>query len=111
MAFTIDEIKHTVIPKAKSYGIKSVRLFGSYARGEANDSSDVDLLIDRGRLGGLVQYFSFVGELEDDLGCHVDVVTSGINDKEFLDGITMEGVLLYNHDNIYHYHINEGNFL
>ena len=95
MAFTVDEIKRTVIPKAKSYGIKSVRLFGSYARGEASDSSDVDLLIDRGELGGLVQYFSFVNELEDVLGCHVDVVTSGISDKEFLDGIIMEGVLLY----------------
>ncbi|MBQ2615614.1 MAG: nucleotidyltransferase domain-containing protein [Synergistaceae bacterium] len=95
MAFTVDEIKRTVIPKARAYGIKSVRLFGSYARGEANDFSDVDLLIDRGKLGGLVQYFSFVNELEDDFGCHVDVVTSGINDKEFLDGIIREGVLLY----------------
>lgn len=55
MAFTVDEIKRTIIPKARAYGIKSVRLFGSYARGEANDFSDVDLLIDRGKLGGLVQ--------------------------------------------------------
>ncbi len=34
----------------RSYGIKSISLFGSYARGEADDESDIDLLIDKGRL-------------------------------------------------------------
>ncbi|MBQ9390494.1 MAG: nucleotidyltransferase domain-containing protein [Synergistaceae bacterium] len=95
MLFTVDEIKRRIIPKAKSYGVKSVSLFGSYARGEADDLSDVDILIDRGKLSGLLQYFSFVNELEDALGCHVDVVTGGINDRDFLDAIKQEGVLLY----------------
>lgn len=93
--FTVDEIRQAVIPKAEKYGIGSVNLFGSYARNEADDSSDVDILIDKGRLGSLLQYFSFVNELEDVLGCHVDVVTDGINDKDFLSRIKQEGVLLY----------------
>ena len=38
-----------------SYGIKSMSLCGSYARGEADDDSDVDLLIDKGDLQGLIQ--------------------------------------------------------
>lgn len=95
MRFTTEELKRIIIPKAKEYGIKSVSLFGSYARGEATDESDVDILIDRGKLGGLLKYFSFVNELEDSLGCHVDVVTSGMEDKIFLDNIMKEGVLLY----------------
>ena len=70
-------------------------LFGSYARGEANESSDVDIFIERGNMKGLLKYFSFVNELEDTLNCHVDVVTSGIQDKNFLAGIAKDGILLY----------------
>ena len=41
MCYTIEEIQTKAIPIAKSYGIKKMSLFGSYARGEANDESDV----------------------------------------------------------------------
>ena len=95
---TIDDIKSAVIPIAETYGVKRVNLFGSYARGEANNSSDVDILIDKGKLHGLIQYFSFTHELEDKLGCHVDVVTEGIQDKNFLDEIKNEGILLYKNE-------------
>lgn len=95
MCYTIDEIRTKTVPIAKAYGVKKVSLFGSYARGEADDDSDVDLYIDKGRLKSLLQYFSFVDELEKKLGCHVDVVTTGIEDKIFLEGIIKEGILLY----------------
>ena len=95
MCYTIDEIKAKTAPIAKAYGVKKVSLFGSYARGEADDNSDVDLYIDKGRLKSLLQYFSFVDELEKNLGCHVDVITTGIEDKLFLEGIIKEGILLY----------------
>ena len=95
MLYTIDEIKEKTIPIAKAYGIKSMGLFGSYARGEADDNSDVDLYIDKGRLQGLIQYFSFVDELEKKLNCHVDVVSTGITDQDFLIGILAEGIVLY----------------
>ena len=55
----------------------------------------MDIVIDRGQLRGLIQYFSFVHDLEEQLNCHVDVVTTGIQDKDFLTRITDEGVLLY----------------
>ena len=70
-------------------------LFGSYARGEAKNDSDVDLYIERGKLKSLLQYFAFIDELEKVLNCHVDVVTTGIEDKKFLSAIMREGVLLY----------------
>ncbi|MBQ7221140.1 MAG: nucleotidyltransferase domain-containing protein [Synergistaceae bacterium] len=95
MMFKVRDIEQKIIPVAKFYGVGSVSLFGSYARGEADDASDVDILIDRGRLCGLIDYFSFVNDLEDALGCHVDVVTSGIEDKDFLDAITKERITLY----------------
>ena len=95
MLYTIPEIREKTEPIARNYGIRRMSLFGSYARGDAKENSDIDIYIDKGRLRSLLQYFSFVNELEDSLKCHVDVVTTGIQDKDFLDNITNEGVLLY----------------
>ncbi len=95
MPYTIDEIKEKANPLAKQYGVSRMSLFGSYARGEADDKSDIDLIIDRGRLKGLIQYFSFIHDLEEKLNCHVDVVTTGILDRDFLEHISGDGVLLY----------------
>lgn len=95
MPYSIEEIKEKAVPIAKQYGVRTMSLFGSYARGEANEKSDVDFYIDKGQVRGLLQYFSFVNDLEDELHCHVDVVTTAIQDRDFLDEITSEGILLY----------------
>jgi len=95
MCYTIEEIKQKATPIAVQYGVRKMCLFGSYARGEANDDSDVDLYIEKGRLRSLIQYFSFVNELEKSLKCHVDVITTGIEDKAFLHHIMQEGIVLY----------------
>ena len=95
MRYTIDEIREKTVPIAKRYGISNLRLFGSYARGEALESSDVDLRIDRGNLTGLFSYFAMVDELEQALKCHVDLVLDGSRDTEFLNHIAKEEVSLY----------------
>ena len=95
MCYTIDEIKVKVSPIAKDYGIRRASLFGSYARGTANDNSDIDICIDKGRMRSLIQYFAFINDLEKSLQCHVDVVTSGIQVEEFLNNILRDEVLLY----------------
>ncbi len=41
----INEIERAVVPIACSYGVKRLYLFGSYAKGAANEKSDVDLLV------------------------------------------------------------------
>ena len=67
--------RNEILRLATKYGARNVRVFGSLARGEADEASDLDLLVelDPGRslldLGGL-QF-----ELEALLGCRVDVVT------------------------------------
>lgn len=95
MCYTLEEIKEKITPIAALYGIQTLGVFGSYARNEATDDSDVDICVEKGALRGLFQYFSFVQELEKTLGCHVDVVTTEIEDKKFLEGIFKERVLLY----------------
>ena len=60
---------------AKKRGLRNLRLFGSVARGEAGDSSDIDLLVDALPGTSLVDLAGFRQELEELLGRRVDVVT------------------------------------
>lgn len=46
MIYTAEEIRLRITPVAVRYRLKAVYLFDSYARGEATDESDVELLID-----------------------------------------------------------------
>ncbi len=107
MRYTINEIKSKTTPIAKAYGIGRMSLFGSYARGEAKDDSDVDLYIERGRVKSLLQYFSFVDELENVLNCHVDVVTTGIEDKQFLSAIMKEGGFCMKNEDMQYVHYSD----
>lgn len=95
MCYTVQEIRDRVVPIAKDFGVEKLSLFGSYARDEARDDSDVDLLIREGRLRGVYQYMAFVYALEDALHCHVDVVMDGVRDESFMDEIRRDEVVLY----------------
>ena len=44
---TIEKIKNKIIPIAITYGVPEIALFGSAARGELNENSDIDLIIER----------------------------------------------------------------
>ena len=74
---------------------KSKYKFGSYARKEQNDNSDLDFLIVANDKMGLFEYVEFYQELEKEFDCHVDVVTSGIDDKDFLNIIEKNKKVLY----------------
>ena len=72
-----------------------VYLFGSYARGEATQNSDIDLRVDKGRLRGLFALGALYADLEDHLGKKLDLLTTGSLDQKFLQSIANEEVLLY----------------
>jgi hypothetical protein len=57
-------------------GIARVRLFGSYARGDATAESDVDLLVELSRPLGL-DFFGIEIDLAERLGVKVDLLTEG----------------------------------
>lgn len=93
--YTIPELREIIVPVAKAYGVERVYLFGSYARGEASEKSDLDFRIDKGNIKG-IQYFGFLNDLETVLNMPVDMVTTNSLDKKFLETIQREGeVLLY----------------
>lgn len=57
------------------YGVKSLALFGSVARGDASLASDIDLLVEFDRPVGLFGLFALQDRLEDIFGCKVDLGT------------------------------------
>ena len=96
MPYTIDEIRIKAIPIAIRYGVDTLSLFGSYARGEADAESDLDFLIQKGSMKGLLSYSGMIAELEDEFQCHVDlVIENAIKDKQFLEEIGKDEVKLY----------------
>ena len=93
--YTIEEISAIITPIAKRYGVASVWLFGSYARGEATGESDVDLLIDGGAVTSLWKLAAFRLDVEDALRKPVDIVTLGSQDQDFVQRIRADEVRLY----------------
>lgn len=73
--YKIEEIAEKVRPVAEKYGIDKIYLFGSYARGEATEESDVDFLISYQKLKGLFAIGGVYSDLEDVLKKSVDIVT------------------------------------
>lgn len=95
MVYSIEQIRRITQPIAAAYGIKSMRLFGSYARGEATESSDVDLLIDRGNIRSGFVLGGLYADLRDGLKKELDMVTLQGADEEFLSTVRRDEVLLY----------------
>ena len=86
---TIKQIKERILPIANKYNIHDIYLFGSYARGEATNQSDVDIYCESGDVRSFDAAFDFEGELKNALNKDVDVIyfSDRINDffKEQLD--------------------------
>ncbi|MGH8583781.1 MAG: nucleotidyltransferase family protein [Gammaproteobacteria bacterium] len=71
----LKEKREGILRLAQRYGARNLRIFGSVARGEADQLSDIDFLVE---LEGERSLFDLGGlqcELESLLGCRVDVVT------------------------------------
>lgn len=93
-SLSLETIKHFVIELAEEYGAKKVSLFGSFARGDATEESDIDLLLDKGDIKGM-QVLEFQDELSKRIGRKVDVVTTAGASKRFLNKISEDEVVLY----------------
>ena len=77
MIYTLDEIKIRALPIIEKYNIPAMYLFGSYARGEANEDSDLDFLIDTTgtQLTSLLRLGELYCDLEEVFGKQIDLVT------------------------------------
>ena len=70
----ISTIKAQIIPILRNYKVQRAGLFGSYARGEANKRSDIDVVVDIPARMGLLEIVDLKNDLQKRLHKHVDLV-------------------------------------
>lgn len=77
MVYTLDEIKKRILPVVEKYNIPAMYLFGSYARGEATEESDLDFLVDTTGTGltSLLSLGALYCDLEEVFQKNIDLIT------------------------------------
>jgi uncharacterized protein len=59
----------------EKYGLKEIGIFGSYARGDQEENSDIDILVEVERPMGFIKFIKLENHLSQILGVKVDMVT------------------------------------
>ncbi|MDR0930540.1 MAG: nucleotidyltransferase domain-containing protein [Clostridiales bacterium] len=95
MVYTIEEITNILKPILTNYDVKKAAIFGSYARGQATDKSDVDLLITTNNVFDLEQYYNFENDLESALRLNVDIMFYHYINPYMLEDIKREMVIIF----------------
>ena len=104
MIYTLAEIKSCVLPVIQKYNIPAMYLFGSYAKGEATEESDLDFLVDTTgtRLTSLLSLGELYCDLEEIFHKEIDLITvravmqniTAESDRDFRDAVFRERVKL-----------------
>jgi predicted nucleotidyltransferase len=92
---TLDQIKESVIPIFKQYGVSQAGVFGSYARGDDHPGSDIDFLIHLGQRMDLIQFIRLKAQLQDALGKRIDLVTDDTIIPYFEPDIRKDLITIY----------------
>jgi len=94
---SIDELRKSILPVVNEFNINKIIIFGSYARGEQTQTSDIDIIIDSGgRLKGLA-FFGLVRKISNALPVPVDVfeLSEVNNPSPTYTAIMEDGVVIY----------------
>jgi predicted nucleotidyltransferase len=95
---TLSEIKEILRKHKKElkekYKVKSIAIFGSYARGEQKETSDIDILIDYYEPISLLKLIELENYLSDLLGVKVDLITKNSIHNPYVKK-SIEGGLIY----------------
>lgn len=79
MVMSFEELQRTkrddILNLAAKYGAYNVRVFGSVARAQADEKSDIDFLVNMEKGRSLLDLAGLALDLEKLLGCNVDVMT------------------------------------
>lgn len=92
---TLENIKKICAMVFKEYGVEYAYLFGSYAKGKANEKSDVDLLVSM-PINGFA-FYELIETLRDNLKKKVDLldVNQLNNNPQLMQDILREGIKIY----------------
>jgi predicted nucleotidyltransferase len=91
---TLKTNRNIILKLAESYGAKNVRIFGSAARGDFDQNSDIDFLVDMEKGRSLFDMGGLLMELQKLLGCRVDVVTPQGLRPRIRDAVLKEAMTL-----------------
>lgn len=86
--------REDILRLAASHGARNIRVFGSVARGESKGTSDLDILVDMEEGRSLLDLIGFWQDLEELLGCKVDVITDGGMSPYLRNRILVEAISL-----------------
>ncbi|MGW1680772.1 nucleotidyltransferase family protein [Saccharopolyspora sp. NPDC002376] len=92
---TLDEVRahrDELYRIAEEHGVSNIRVFGSVARGEADDDSDLDLLIGVSRGHGFVAMSAFALDVEELLNVFTQVATPNGLKERIRDEVLTEAV-------------------
>ena len=90
----INDRREAILQIAARHGASNVRIFGSVARGQAREGSDLDILVQLQEDRSLLDHVALMQDLEDLLGCRVEVVNDRALHRLIRDQILAEAVPL-----------------
>ena len=90
----IKKHRNEILKISTRYGAKEIKIFGSVLRGEAKRNSDVDLLVELESGRSLLDIIAIKQDLEDLLGCKVDIVTEAALSPYIKDEVLDQAVRL-----------------
>ena len=90
----LNDKREEILRLAALHGARNIRIFGSVARGDAGPDSDLDVLVDMEPGRSLFDMGGLLTDLQELLGCHVDVVTEKGLRERLRDRVLKEAVPL-----------------
>ncbi len=90
----LNEKRGEILQLAEKYGASNVRVFGSVARGEATEQSDIDLLVTAAEDATVFDMVGLWRDLQALLGREVSLISDGLDDERFLQIVQEEAVPL-----------------
>jgi len=90
----LEEKRDQILRIATAHHARNLRIFGSVARGESDDTSDIDFLVELVPGCGLLHHAAMIRELEELLGRKVDVVSDKGLRERIRDRVLREAVPL-----------------
>ncbi|KJR43469.1 DNA polymerase beta domain-containing protein [Candidatus Magnetoovum chiemensis] len=89
------EINNKIVKFLQPHGVKTIAIFGSYARGETTKTSDIDLLVEFSDKKTLFDLVAIENELSESLGIKVDLLTEKALSPYLVDSIKKQLVVIY----------------
>jgi len=90
----IQEKRTRILVAAGRHGATNLRVFGSVVRGEAGPESDLDLLVEMEPGRSLLDHIALIHDLEEVLGCRVDMVTEKALKERYKERVLSEAIAL-----------------